>query len=303
VSDGVLPPNGAEYPQMLRGENYQWWRSVLGATFALSLYLLLVTVVSRAVVMLAWATTAAQINYQTYYAEASGLQRPVGLLATNLGIITLLPITWAIVWVIHQVRPRWLSSVQPRIRWRYLAACLVVAVVALDGMLLLSTLVAGAPPIALQPHFWGFLVVIILTSPIQAVAEEIFFRGYLLQTLGSLVARPWFGVVVSSVVFALLHGTLNPGLFADRLAFGLVAAVLVWRTGGLEAGIAAHVINNISAFVFAGLTTSIGALMGIKTLGWADAAFDIGGFALFALLAYGLSRRFKLQTRVNLTTG
>ena len=103
---------------------------------------------------------------------------------------------------------------------------------------------------------------IILTSPIQAAAEEIFFRGYLMQALGSLVARPWFGVVVSSVVFALLHGTQNLPLFVDRLAFGLLAALLVWRTGGLEAGIAAHVINNVFAFLIAGLTTSIAALEG-----------------------------------------
>ena len=52
-----------------------------------------------------------------------------------------------------------------------------------------------------------------------------------------------------SVVFALLHGTQNLPLFADRLVFGLLAGLLVWRTGGLEAGIAAHVINNVFAYL------------------------------------------------------
>ena len=88
-------------------------------------------------------------------------------------------------------------------------------------------------------------MVILLTSPLQAAAEEIFFRGYLMQALGSLVAKPWFGVVASALVFALLHGTQNLPLFVDRLAFGLLAGLLVWRTGGLEAGIAAHVVNNV----------------------------------------------------------
>ena len=152
--------------------------------------------------------------------------------------------------VVHQVRPRWLSSVQPRIRWRYLLGCLVVAVVALNGVLLLSTLVDGEPlRFSPQPGFWGFLVVIVLTSPLQAVAEEVFFRGYLMQALGSLVAQPWFGVVVSALVFALLHGMQNLPLFVARLAFGLLAGVLVWRTGGLEAGIAAHIVNNVFAYV------------------------------------------------------
>ena len=37
-------------------------------------------------------------------------------------------------------------------------------------------------------------------------------------------------------------------IFFDRLAFGLVAGVLVILTGGLEAGIAMHVLNNWLAF-------------------------------------------------------
>ena len=35
---------------------------------------------------------------------------------------------------------RWLWSVRPGIRWRYLIGCLVVAIVALNGVMLLSTL-------------------------------------------------------------------------------------------------------------------------------------------------------------------
>ena len=68
-------------------------------------------------------------------------------------------------------------------------------------------------------------------------------------------------------------------LFLDRLAFGLLAAVLVWRTGGLEARMAAHVVNNVFAYVVAGLTSSIAALKAIRAIGWLDAVFDIGGFA------------------------
>ena len=142
-----------------------------------------------------------------------------------------------------------------------------------------------------------------LTSPIQAAAEEIFFRGYLMQALGSLVARPWFGVVVSSVVFALLHGTQNLPLFVDRLAFGLLAAILVWKTGGLEASIAAHVVNNVFAYGIAGVTTSIAALKATRELTWLDAAFDVGGYALFAVLAYAFFRLLKLRSRVDLSAG
>ena len=64
-------------------------------------------------------------------------------------------------------------------------------------------------------------------------------------------------MVASALVFALFHGTQNLPLFLDRFGFGLLAGVLVVRTGGLEAGIAAHVANNVFAFVWAGLTRTI----------------------------------------------
>ena len=297
---GVLPPDGAVYPQMLRGEGYRWWKSVVGVVFGLSLFLLLTTVISQGVIGLSWALTGGPAPYPEYYGAAYRFESPIGMLAVNIGIATLIPISWLMMAILHQVRPRWLWSVQARFRWRYFGLALALAAVVLNGVVLLSALV-DAPVWGMQPGFWGFFVVILLTSPLQAAAEEVFFRGYLMQALGSLVAQPWFGVVVSALVFALLHGTQNLPLFLDRLGFGLLAAVLVWRTGGLEAGIAAHVINNVFAYILAGLTSSIAEIRGISEIGWIDAAFDVGGFALFAGLAYLLARKIGVRNRVELT--
>ena len=303
LEPGALPPDGASYLQILRGRWYAWWRSVIGVVLGLSLFVLVNLVVSQAVVMVFWATTAGDQPFRDFSTNAFAFQLPIGMLAVNLGLAALIPIAWALMALIHQMRPRWLSSVQPGIRWRYLLACLVIATIVLNGVMLLSTTVGEELSIRPQSGFWGFFIVIVLTSPIQAVAEEIFFRGYLLQALGSLVVKPWLGVVASSLVFAALHGTQNVPLFVDRLAFGLLAGLLVWRTGGLEAGIAAHVINNVFAYLIAGLTSTIAALKAIKGIGWVDAAFDVGGFALFAVLAYALSRLMKLRTHVALSSG
>jgi membrane protease YdiL (CAAX protease family) len=128
----------------------------------------------------------------------------------------------------------------------------------------------------------------------------VFFRGYLMQALGSLFAQPWVGVVLSSLVFALFHGTQNLPLFLDRLGFGLLAAVLVWRTGGLEAGIAAHVVNNVFAYGLAGLTSSIASVKAIQGIGWVDATFDVAAFAIFAVAALLLAKRMRLSTKVDL---
>ncbi len=273
---------------------------MLGVAMGLSFFLLLTALVSQLVVAVAWGVTSRSAGYPDYARSAFAFERPSGMVGANLGIATLIPISFLLMVMVHRVSPQWLSSVQARIRWWYLLACLGIAVVSLNAVLALSTVVDGPISFSMQPGFWGFLVVIVLTSPIQAAAEEYFFRGYLMQAMGSLVAQPWFGVVVSSVIFALFHGTQNLPLFIDRLAFGLLAALLVWRTGGLEAGIAAHVVNNVFAYVIAGLTTSIANVKAIQSIGWVDAAFDVGGFAVFALLAWLLARRLKLQTSVDL---
>ena len=99
-----------------------------------------------------------------------------------------------------------------------------------------------------------FLIVIALLTPLQAAGEEYVFRGYLTQAFGSLL--PWRRV---SLVLAVLapggavraRPRARPGrwpVFFDRFAFGVVAGILVIRTGGLEAAIAMHVLNNFFAY-------------------------------------------------------
>lgn len=300
----ALPPDGAPYPQILRGSSYLWWRSLLGVVCGLSLYLLMTAVVTQVVLGVSWGAVGAGEAYADFARRALAFEIPAGMIAANLGIATLIPICWVLMAIVHQVRPRWLSSVQPRLRWRYLLISAAVAFVVLNGVTLIP-LALGTTQVTVAPQagFWGFLAVIVLTSPLQAAAEEIFFRGYLMQALGSLVAHPAFGVVVSAVIFALMHGVQNPALFLNRLGFGLLAGVLVWRTGGLEAGIGAHVVNNICAYVIAGLTSSMAAVRGVSSISWADSALQLGGFALFALLALLIARRMNLRTRVDLAIG
>jgi len=300
VTEPNLPPDGASYPQLLRGEEYARWRSVAGVVMGLSFFILLTNLLSQFVVFLSWTLFGSAVPYPSYFAQAFAFERPSGMLAANLGIATLIPVSCVLMMLLHRMQPAWLLSVQARVRWPYFLACLGVAVVALNGVLLLSTLVSRPASFGPQTGFWGFLIVILLTAPIQAAAEEVFFRGYLMQALGSLFSRAWIGVVASALVFAFFHGTQNVPLFLDRFAFGLLAAVLVWRTGGIEASVAAHVVNNIFAYIIAGLTTSIAALKAVREIGWLDAVFDVGGFAVFAALALLVAVKLKPATRVQL---
>jgi uncharacterized protein len=48
------------------------------------------------------------------------------------------------------------------------------------------------------------------------------------------------------------HGPPDVSTFLDRFAVGLAASAVVWLTGGLEAAIALHAVNNIVVFLLAG---------------------------------------------------
>ncbi len=149
--------------------------------------------------------------------------------------------------------------------------CFGIAVVALFATLVVSALLPAAGSDddlgGKVNHFTSttrdYLLVILLLTPLQAAGEEYAFRGYLTQAFGGVFRRRWVAVVVPAVLFALAHGSQGIPVFFDRLAFGLVAGVLVIVTGGLEAGIAMHVLNNFLAFglalAFGDMTTALKA--------------------------------------------
>lgn len=292
----LAPPPGVSYPQILRTQGYAWWRSLLGVLVAISLYFLLVGVISQGLTFVGFAITSPGGTFNAYYQKSVAFGTPTGVLATNLGIAMLIPISWLVIMVVHQVRPRWLGSVRPRLRRRYLLISLGIAAVALALNLVLSVTVGSHLHFHPVPGAWLYLLIIVITSPLQAAGEEYLFRGYLLQAFGSIVRTPWFGIIVSSLVFALFHGTQNVPLFIDRFAFGLLAAILVMKTGGIEAGIAAHVINNVYAFGLGALTGTLSQTRSLQQIGWASAGFDVGSFALFAVLAWLAARALKLKT-------
>ncbi len=77
---------------------------------------------------------------------------------------------------------------------------------------------------------------------IVPVAEELYFRGRLLDGLDSRVGTAWSGAVTSAV-FAAIHGSLT--LFPAYCALGLILVAARRRTGSLVAPIAAHALNNL----------------------------------------------------------
>lgn len=289
-------PGGVDYPHALRTTTANPFTSLLGVTLGLLSFMIVSPLIVRGLAGAYWLAVGSPGEFSATNDALVAYEVPFGLVVGHLGLATLIPISFALVLFVHRVRPGILSSVVIGLRWRWLGISLLVAFASLWAVLAVQGLLqSGGGSFALNPQsgaVW-FLLVMVLTTPLQAAAEEYFFRGYLMQSLGSMIISPWFGIVTSAAVFTLFHGSLDPALIADRFAFGVLAGWLVVRTGGLEAGIAAHVANNVTSFGMAALTSSVAQVKGISEVTWIAAGWDIARFALFTVLILWLARGMK----------
>ncbi|MDR0960199.1 MAG: CPBP family intramembrane metalloprotease [Propionibacteriaceae bacterium] len=251
-----------------------------------------VPLVNTAIVGLGYLVSGRPLPWSEYAENASNFVYPIGIVGAHLALGSLIVIVWALLRYFHHRPMAWLWSVSPGVRWRYGIAAGLVALVIFGGVAAHSWITGpGWNPLA----NWGwFLVLILLTSPLQALAEEVLFRGYLMQVFGSIVRNPWFAIVATALLFALFHGTQGVWLFASRLIFGLAAGILVWRTGGLEAGVVAHIVNNIAAFSLALFSGTLVEIRTITSVGWDVATRDAVVFIVFALLAGGVAHLMRV---------
>jgi hypothetical protein len=267
-----------------------------GAMLGLIMVVTVPSAVSLGILNLTYLIAGSPGTWTEYLQAAQVFANPAGMLATHLGLAMMIPISMALVLVVHGIRPRWLHSVQPGFRWRYAFLATLAGIVVLGGVWAISR-IGQAWVFAPDPALWWFLLVIVLTAPLQAAAEEYFFRGYLMQAITiTSPGLPWAGVVGSAFIFALMHGTQNLPLFGYRFAFGLVAGWLVIKTGGLEAGIAAHVVNNVVAFGYAALSGTMVATRTVSEATWPDLVWSLVGFGAFAAAAIWLAKRLNLAT-------
>ena len=74
------------------------------------------------------------------------------------------------------------------------------------------------------------------------IMEEICFRGLVLDGLLKTRCRPWLAILISALLFALLHGL--GANFVTAMLFGILVGWLYWRTGSIIPGIIIHITNN-----------------------------------------------------------
>lgn len=94
---------------------------------------------------------------------------------------------------------------------------------------------------------------------IAPLAEEILFRGYLFGKLRKYLPA-WIAIIITSALFALVHGQWNVGL--DVFALSLVLCMLREITGNIWAGVLLHIMKNALAYYLLFINPSLLNIMG-----------------------------------------
>ena len=282
----------------------RWFTPVLEGLLIAGIYFVLLLIVSFA--LLAFA-----VMLRVPYDYLTDLQRiyanvfktPLVFIALLITIIPVIPAIF-IARLITNFKPLGLiHSIAGRMRWSYLSVFLgfgflifglyYVGFATLDGSL---TTQNSVHPLN-SGMFWLYIVLILLIVPFQCYAEELLFRGYLMQTVGRWLKNPVWAIIIPAPIFMVLHGYGLWGLLSV-LTMALIAGFLCWYTGGLEAGIGLHIANNVSIFIFGllGLEDPFGAVREEQPLDFVQALILQ---LAFAGLVYMYTYRQKRKAALN----
>jgi membrane protease YdiL (CAAX protease family) len=88
------------------------------------------------------------------------------------------------------------------------------------------------------------VIVLVLLAVGAPFVEELYFRGLVLRSLLAQSPVP-VALVADGLLFGLAHYQLLQ--FAGLALFGVILAILAWRTGRLAAPVSAHVAFNTAA--------------------------------------------------------
>ena len=245
----ALPVVFRAYHEYYRTPRLRWWKPLvaLAVLCAASLGAMLLLLIPYALVAPALGEA---------FDDAAELPAtPLAFLYMNLSLAAIVPAAIVAHRLVFGQRAGWLASIQGRFRWRLLGRFLLTALPFYLAWYGTVILVEGADfsELRVDERTVPVILIILLTTPLQCAGEEYALRGLVPRCVGAWFPHRVVGfvvaTVVSSVVFMLLHGVSDPWMNLGYLCFAVAGSVLVWRTGGLEAAIALHVVNNMIAMV------------------------------------------------------
>lgn len=261
--------------QALANPRHRWWRPLLTILISVVIYAALVAVLLA-------GTVLSSSSVGDVLADGELDMSDPGASAVALMSLALMIPSLAIgVRLGERRRLGAMSSIAGRLRLnllgRYSLVALVCIGLALGVSLIIDLLGGTVPRPAWESSSLGLLACALLLVPFQAAAEEYVFRALPQQVLGAWLRSPWWGILLPVPLFVVGHDYDLTGQLGVA-AFAIAAGILTWRTGGLEAAIALHVVNNALLYV-------VGAF-GLTDLNATSSSWPALGIGLAAITLY-----------------
>ena len=264
----------------------RWFKPILVALLAAVFYL--IAVIGLFVAFLVWALFAlgADGAFHAWSDQLIDMNTVTGVLFGLVNVILMWPAAELATLCIYRRSFSSMISLRGGMRWaqlgRYLlvgaavwVVCAIVMVAFSDGAM--GNLTSG---IVWNSQVLAMLIAIILLVPFQATAEEIVFRGLAMNIIGSWLRHPAWAVFIPVPIFVVGYVYDLPGLI-DVGIFAVIVGTLTIITGGLEAGMAFHIVNNVFAF---GLGVLAGADLNATSAPTVEVVMSIAAPIVFGII-------------------
>ncbi|MBN2115723.1 MAG: CPBP family intramembrane metalloprotease [Anaerolineales bacterium] len=251
----------SDYLQIARSGRNDWWRYLISFPTILMIWLGVGTI--PVVLLMAYVLMDGDPATNVSGRGFTGIPVVLEFLVTMLTFIPLIVATLLAVRFIHARSVRTLVTAEARIRWGRIFAAAGVFVIAALISIAEALLYPGRYVLTFQAAtLIVYAAMALIFIPIQTSAEELFFRGYLLQWMGLRLKNKWVLAFLNGALFLLPH-IVNPEMAANSIliglgyfAIGFFFTLITLQDNGLELALGMHAANNLFAALFANYTIS-----------------------------------------------
>ncbi|MEQ8419663.1 MAG: CPBP family intramembrane glutamic endopeptidase [Arenibacter algicola] len=281
--------------------NHESWRYLVGVLIIFIGWQLLGSIPLLGVIIVK------SLGGETFPSDVAGMSKMVGsnlfLFLMLISFVFGLLATFLTVKFVHRQSIVSLTTSRKKIDWKRIFFAF--------GLWGLITILITGLDIILSPKDYVFnfnllpFVILSLISvfliPLQTSFEEYFMRGYLMQGIGLMAGKRWVPLVITSMIFGLLH-LFNPeveklgyGIMVYYIGTGFFLGILTLMDEGLELAIGFHAANNlltallVTADWTAFQTESLYRDISEPELGW-DVFLPV--LVIYPILLYVFSKKY-----------
>ncbi len=149
--------------------------------------------------------------------------------------------------------------------------------------------------------FYPLAIVCVMLLPLIFAAETIIFMGYLLQSIGIIVKRPWLVVIAVAVLWGFFNMP-DPDFnkisisfaLVYMISFGIFLAIITLLDEGTEIAIGISIVNNIfTMLIVNNINTVFLTPALIKLDNSASPLYFLGLFIIMMVFFFIMARKYK----------